>query len=198
MNFFETFLIAVALSMDAFAVSVCKGLTWRKWTLGKALTVGLWFGLFQAAMPTIGYFAGTLFAEKITAIDHWVAFVLLAVIGGKMLWEGIRHDDSDADTTETPLGVRVMLPLAIATSIDALATGVVFSMNGVQIASAAALIGVTTLLLSAIGTKIGHAVSGKIQQFAEMLGGAILIILGLKILLEHVGLLDKIAEFITK
>ena len=184
MTFTETVFIALALSMDAFAVAVGKGLSWLRWTPGKALTVGLWFGAFQALMPLIGFYAGSLFVHKIEAFSHWAAFGLLAVIGGKMLLDGLKKDSGEV-IAEKRLSVGVMLPLAVATSIDALAAGVALSMDGIKILHAALLIGLTTCLLSAAGTKIGQLFGGKYQKVAELCGGAILILIGTKDLLEH-------------
>ncbi|MDR1805424.1 MAG: manganese efflux pump MntP family protein [Clostridium sp.] len=189
MGIIELLLIAVALSMDAFAAAIGKGIAWRQWTLKKALTVGLWFGVFQAAMPLAGYYAGTLFASKIDAFDHWIAFGLLAFIGGKMLVEGIKKHGSCEMAKETPLGVRELLPLAVATSIDALAAGAAFSMNEVNILPAVALIGVITCAFSAAGTKIGQLFGCKYQSAAEIIGGAVLIFIGTKTLLEHLGVI---------
>ena len=190
MNLFEVFLIALALSMDAFAVAVGKGLTWMPWTLKKALIVGLWFGTFQAIMPAIGYYAGALFAGKIEAISHWVAFGLLALIGGKMVFEGLKKDKDEQPANEKRLGVKEMFPLAVATSIDALAAGVAFSMQSISIAPAVLLIGLTTCVLSAAGTKIGQLFGSRYQSIAEVLGGVILILMGLKSLLEHLEVLQ--------
>jgi len=189
-NLFEVFLIALALSMDAFAVAVGKGLTWMRWTLKKALIVGLWFGTFQAIMPAIGYYAGALFAGKIEAISHWVAFGLLALIGGKMVFEGLKKDKDEQPANEKRLGVKEMFPLAVATSIDALAAGVAFSMQSISIAPAVLLIGLTTCVLSAAGTKIGQLFGSRYQSIAEVLGGVILILMGLKSLLEHLEVLQ--------
>ncbi len=184
MGILELLLLAVGLSMDAFAVAVCKGLALKKVTAPNMALVGLWFGGFQALMPLLGYFVGVQFAEAIAAIDHWIAFGLLALIGGNMVRESLSKDDEAADAS---LSFQKMLPLAIATSIDALAVGVSFAFLNVQIGIAAAFIGVTTFLLSAAGVKVGSLFGSKYKSKAELCGGVILILLGLKILLEHLG-----------
>ncbi|MBQ9148947.1 MAG: manganese efflux pump [Oscillospiraceae bacterium] len=185
----ELFLLAVGLSMDAFAVSVCKGLAMRKATLKAQLTCGLWFGGFQALMPTIGFFLGALFAEAIEAVDHWVAFGLLALIGANMLKEAFEKG-CDCEEHNADMSVRTMFVMAVATSIDALAVGISLAMAGnVAIWMAALLIGVTTCILSAIGVKVGNIFGSRFEKKAEAAGGIILILLGLKILLEHLGIL---------
>ena len=187
MGLFELFLVAVGLSMDAFAVSICKGLSTPKLRPRHLLVVGLWFGGFQALMPLLGYFLGAAFQRYITAVDHWVAFVLLALIGGNMIREAFSPESEAADCS---LSVKVMAPMAIATSIDALAVGVTFALlPDVQILPAVGLIGVTTFALSALGVKVGRVFGAKYQAKAEFVGGAILVLLGLKILLEHLGVL---------
>lgn len=188
MNLFSLFLIAVGLSMDAFAVAVCKGLSLQKLTLKKALIVGLWFGVFQAVMPLIGYFVGTLFEEYITAFDHWIAFALLLIIGGNMIFGALKKGEEEA--LDESLGFKVMLPFAVATSIDALAVGVSFAFLSVNIWAAVAFIGVTTLLLSMLGVKLGHVFGEKYKSKAEIAGGIILILMGVKILLEHLGVIN--------
>ena len=187
MNFAELLLLGVGLSMDAFAVSVCKGLATRRPSLKNMAACGLWFGGFQALMPLIGFYLGSLFAEAIEAVDHWVAFVLLALIGINMIREAVsgetEHEDAD-------FSVRTMLTMAIATSIDALAVGISLAMSGgVQIWSAIAIIGVTTCLLSMLGVKLGSVFGNRFEKKAQIAGGVILILLGLKILLEHLGVL---------
>lgn len=187
MGFWELLLLGVGLSMDAFAVSVCKGLAMRKATLKAELTCGVWFGGFQALMPLIGFFLGTLFAEAIQAFDHWIAFGLLALIGGNMLKEalGDEEDSGDAD-----LSIKTMFLMAVATSIDALAVGISLAMAGdVNIWTAIFLIGVTTFLLSAVGVAVGNVFGSRYEKKAELAGGVILILLGIKILLEHLGVL---------
>ena len=186
MNLLELFLIAVSLSMDAFAVSICKGLSIRKISLQKALIVGLYFGIFQSVMPLLGYLLGRQFAGLITAYDHWITFVLLFVIGANMIRESRSGDDEEADASLSP---RAMLPLAVATSIDALAIGVSFAFLKVRIVPAVTFIGVTTLILSMIGVKIGNVFGMRYKSRAELAGGVVLILIGLKILLEHTSIL---------
>ncbi|MDL2274320.1 manganese efflux pump MntP family protein [Oscillospiraceae bacterium OttesenSCG-928-G22] len=185
MHIIELFFVAVGLSMDAFAVSVCMGLSMKEATPKKCLTAGLYFGGFQAAMPLIGYFLGARFAAHIVAYDHWIAFLLLLFIGGKMIAES--RKGADCPEEEASLSVFAMLPLAVATSIDALAVGVSFAFLNVQIAPAVLCIGVITFLLSAIGVKIGSVFGVRFKSKAEILGGVILILMGGKILLEHLG-----------
>ena len=188
MSFSELLLIAVGLSMDAFAVSICKGLATKKVGVKHMLIVGLWFGGFQALMPLIGYFLGSTFEEYITRFDHWVAFVLLALIGGNMIREALSGEEEKANDS---LGVREMLTLAVATSIDALAVGVTFALlPGVNIAAAVSFIGVITFVISAAGIKVGNAFGTKCKSKAELAGGVILILIGLKILLEHLGVIN--------
>ena len=187
MSIAELFVLAVALSMDAFAVAICKGLAMKKITLRNVCTVGFWFGGFQALMPLIGYFLGTQFAEYIVSIDHWVAFVLLAAIGINMIREAISGEEEEADES---LGVRKMFTLAVATSIDALAIGVTFAFLKVQIVAAVSFIGVTTFIFSAVGVKIGNIFGVKYKSKAELAGGVILILLGAKILLEHLEIIN--------
>lgn len=186
----ELLLLAVGLSMDAFAVSVCKGLAMKRATLKAELTCGVWFGGFQALMPTIGFFLGTLFADAIEAIDHWVAFVLLALIGVNMLKEAFSKEEEESGENDADMSVKTMLIMAVATSIDALAVGISLAMAGnVNIFMAAVLIGICTCVLSAIGVKIGNVFGSRYEKKAQMAGGVILILLGLKILLEHLGIL---------
>jgi len=187
MSFFVLFALAVGLSMDAFAVSICKGLSMAKATLKKALIVGLYFGAFQAGMPLIGYAISNQFAEKIIAFDHWIAFGLLSFLGGKMILGSFKKEEHSKN--EVPLGPRQMLPLAIATSIDALAVGVSFAFLQVNIIPAVLLIGITTFVLSAAGVKIGSIFGAKFKSKAELAGGIILILIGLNILLEHLGVM---------
>ena len=186
MTLVELFIIAVALSMDAFAVAICKGLSVKRATVKQALCVGGWFGVFQALMPLIGYLLGTTFAVLITSVDHWIAFVLLGLIGGNMIREAIKGDEEELDDSFT---ARTMFPLAIATSIDALATGVTFATLGVDIVPAVLFIGVTTFTLSAIGLKVGNVFGAKFKSKAEFAGGLVLVLMGLKILLEHLGVI---------
>ena len=186
MGLIELFLIAVGLSMDAFAVSVCKGLAMPKCTFKKAAIVGLWFGGFQALMPAIGYILGAQFQETIASIDHWIAFVLLALIGGNMIHEALDNDEAEADAS---LDVKTMFLLAVATSIDALAIGITFAFLKVNIIPAVCFIGIVTFIISFAGVKIGNVFGARYKNKAEIVGGIILILLGLKILLEHLGFL---------
>ena len=186
MSFAELFLIAVGLSMDAFAVSVCKGLSVRALKPKHALLAGLYFGGFQFLMPVIGFLLGFRFETMIRSVDHWIAFLLLLVIGGNMIKESFGDDEELSDD----FGVRTMLLLAVATSIDALAVGVTFAFLEVRILPAAGLIGVTTFVLSAVGIRVGHVFGARWKARAERLGGVILILIGLKILLEHLGIIN--------
>lgn len=186
MDLIELFLIAVGLSMDAFAVSVCKGLAMPKCTFKKAAIVGLWFGGFQALMPAIGYILGAQFQEAIASIDHWIAFVLLALIGGNMIHEALDNDEEEADAS---LDVKTMFLLAVATSIDALAIGITFAFLKVNIIPAVCFIGIVTFIISFAGVKIGNVFGARYKNKAEIVGGIILILIGLKILLEHLGFL---------
>ena len=196
MGFGELMLLAIGGSMDAFAVSICKGLAMKKATLKSGLTCGLWFGGFQALMPLIGFFLGTLFAEAIEAVDHWVAFVLLAIIGINMLKEAFEKQDccccEDADADLSP---KTMFVMAVATSIDALAVGISLAMAGLSIwgidgiFAAVILIGLCTCAFCTAGVKIGNIFGGRFEKKAQIAGGVILILLGIKILLEHLGIL---------
>ena len=188
MGIVELFLIAVGLSMDAFAVSVCKGLAMRKCTWKKAAIVGLYFGVFQAGMPVIGYVLGVQFKDVITSIDHWIAFILLGIIGVNMIREAIGRCEECEEQDES-LDVRTMVGLAVATSIDALAVGVTFAFLQVDIIPAVSFIGITTFLISFAGVKIGNVFGSKYKKRAEITGGIILILLGAKILIEHLRLL---------
>jgi len=185
MGILELFLIAVSLSMDAFAVAICKGLSVKKVTLKHGLIVGLYFGGFQAGMPLLGYFLGSSFAKYIEDFDHWIAFVLLGIIGVNM----IRESREKEEELNASFGVKAMLPMAVATSIDALAVGVSFAIMQVQISWAVTFIGIITFTLSAIGVKIGNHFGAKYKSTAELFGGIVLILLGIKILLEHLGIL---------
>ena len=191
MNIVEIILLAVSLSMDAFAVALCKGLALKKINLKSCAIVGLWFGAFQGLMPMLGYFLGSTFADKITSVDHWIAFVLLALIGGNMIKESL---DKDEEKVNDSLGFKTMLVMAIATSIDALAVGVSFAFTDFEpdwfVYIAFVLIGVITFTLSSIGVKIGNIFGTKYKSKAEFAGGLILILLGLKILLEGLGILQ--------
>lgn len=191
MGFGELLLLALGLSMDAFAVSVCKGLAMRKATLKAELTCGIWFGGFQALMPLIGFFLGTLFADAIENIDHWVAFVLLAIIGANMLKEAFSKEECCCcDEKNADMSVKTMFFMAVATSIDALAVGISLSMADVNIFVAVLLIGVCTCFLSACGVKIGNVFGSRYEKKAQMAGGFILILLGLKILLEGLEIIN--------
>jgi len=189
MGFWELFFLAVGLSMDAFAVSICKGLCMKKAGLKEGSICGAWFGGFQALMPVIGFFLGTLFADAIEAFDHWVAFGLLAIIGINMLKEAFSKCDC-CEEHDADLSVKTMFVMAVATSIDALAVGISLAMAGnVNIWIAMALIGVVTFLMCAAGVKIGSVFGNKFEKKAQIAGGVILILLGTKILLEHLGIL---------
>ena len=182
MGLLELFILAVGLSMDAFAVSICKGLSVGRVRPVHMLTAGLWFGGFQALMPFLGWLLGSQFEALITNIDHWIAFVLLAVIGANMIKESFSKEEECPDAS---FGFKTMLTLAVATSIDALAVGVTFAFLDVSIVPAVLLIGATTFVCSAVGVKIGNVFGNRFQSKAEFLGGLVLIAIGLKILIEH-------------
>lgn len=187
MKIWELLLLAVGLSMDAFAVAVCKGLSVGKPKTKHYLLTGLWFGGFQALMPTIGFFLGALFRSYVEKISSWIAFGLLALIGLNMIREAFsKETDGEKNASFAPLA---MLLLAVATSIDALAVGVAFAMDGVNIALAAPIIGVTTFLISMLGLKIGSVFGLRYKNKAEFVGGLILVLIGVKILLEHFGVI---------
>ena len=189
MGFIELAMLAIGLSMDAFAVSICKGLSMKKAGLREGAICGAWFGGFQALMPVIGFFLGTLFAKQIEAFDHWVAFILLALIGGNMLKEAFCKCDC-CEEHDADLSVKTMFVMAVATSIDALAVGISLAMAGnVDIWVAMLLIGVVTFLMCTAGVKIGNIFGSRYEKKAEAAGGIILILLGLKILLEHLNIL---------
>ena len=203
MSFVEILLIGIGLSMDAFSVSICKGLTTKQFSWKMALTCGLWFGFFQALMPLIGYFLGDQFEEYITAVDHWIAFGLLFLIGANMIREAVwgktengerRTENGEQEKENFPFSVfrsqLQMFQLAIATSIDALAVGISFACIQVKIWSSILIIGVTTFLFSVLGVKIGNVFGSKFEKSAGIVGGIILILIGLKILLEHLGILN--------
>ena len=187
MTFIELLLIAIGLSMDAFSVSVCKGLTTKKFSWRMALICGLWFGFFQALMPIIGYFLGAQFQELIEAYDHWIAFGLLFLIGANMIREAVWGKEEQQDGS---LGFKTMFLLAIATSIDALAVGVSFACIQVKLWSSVIIIGITTFFFSVLGVKIGNVFGSKYEKSAGIVGGIILILIGLKILLEHLGVIS--------
>ncbi len=184
MGILELFILAVGLSMDAFAVSVCKGLSLGKIKLKHAVTAGLWFGGFQALMPTIGFFLGVGFSDLVSKFSHWIAFALLLIIGGNMIKEAFSKEEENTDASMSP---KNMLLLAIATSIDALAVGVTFAFLEVQIVTAVLFIGVVTFILSAVGVKIGSLFGTKYKNKAQIAGGVILVLLGVKILLDGLG-----------
>ena len=195
MGIVELLLTAIGLSMDAFAVSVCKGLGMRKMRYDQALVIGLYFGVFQALMPLLGWLLGTSFSRYIQAFDHWIAFVLLVVIGGHMVVEVLRGEDEEdevclcaAEAAEEHLDIKELFLLAIATSIDALAVGVTFAFLQVNIVPAIIIIGSVTFVISAAGVFIGNIFGSKYKSRAELAGGIILILLGIKILLEHLGI----------
>ena len=187
MGLLELFVIAVGLSMDAFAVSICKGLSVRELKPKHALTVGVYFGGFQMLMPLIGFALGVRFQSFITSIDHWIAFVLLAFIGFNMIREARSDEENESNDR---FDFKTMLPLAVATSIDALAVGVTFAFLRVNIVPAVSFIGCITFLLSAIGLKAGNIIGAKNRSRAEFAGGLVLILMGIKILLEHLGVIS--------
>lgn len=186
MGILELFLIAIGLAMDAFAVSVCKGLSFKEMSYKKAIIIGVYFGVFQALMPAIGYFLGTTFESLVTQIDHWIAFILLGFIGINMLKEAFGKDKEEANDK---VDFKTMIVLAIATSIDALAVGITFAFLKVKVMMATLLIGIITFGLSVIGVKIGNKFGNKYEKNAEATGGILLILMGIKILLEHLGII---------
>ena len=195
MGFGELLLLAVGVSMDAFAVSICKGLAMKKATLKAGLTCGAWFGGFQAIMPLIGFFLGYLFADAIEAIDHWIAFVLLGIIGVNMLKEAFSSECDCCEGHDADLSAKTMFVMAVATSIDALAVGISLAMAGLPIFgfdgifSAVIQIGLCTCIFSTAGVRIGNVFGGRFERKAQIAGGVILILLGTKILLEHLGVI---------
>lgn len=192
MSLIELFILALGLSMDAFAVSICKGLSMRKITLKNSGIVGLYFGGFQAGMPLIGYFLGLQFKDYIMSVDHWIAFILLGYLGLKMIQEALSKDDGDIESIQSEkemLSFKNMSVLAIATSIDALAVGITLAFLQVNIVPAVTFIGIVTFLLSMVGVKIGNVFGVKYKSKAEFAGGIILIGMGIKILLEHIGII---------
>ena len=190
-GFIELFLVGVGLSMDAFAVSICKGLGMKRLNMKQALAIGVFFGGFQALMPFLGWALGTQLADFITPIDHWIAFILLAVIGGKMLIDAFHGGDEDeaGEAADAKLDLKELFMLAIATSIDALAVGITFAFLGVDIVFAIAIIGATTFVISVAGVAVGHAFGARYEKGATVVGGVVLILIGLKILLEHLGII---------
>ena len=188
MSILEILLLGIGLSMDAFAVSICKGLSTKKLQFKHYLIIGAWFGGFQALMPTIGYFLGSTFEQYITAFDHWVAFALLSAIGAGMIKESLSKEESNGNDS---FSFKTMLLLALATSIDALAVGITFALlPDVNVPLAVCLIGITTFVCSAAGLKVGNLFGLKYKAKAELAGGIILILIGLKILLEHLGVIS--------
>ena len=188
MNLIELLIIAIGLLMDAFAVSIGKGLSVKKIKLSHALSVGVWFGGFQALMPLLGYLLGSTFAEIVSTFDHWIAFALLSLIGANMIKESLEKDEDDCDCkkkTKNSFAIATMFTLAVATSIDALAIGITFAFLKVAIIPAIITIGITTFLFSIAGLKIGNIFGCKYKSHAELFGGVILILIGLKILIEH-------------
>jgi putative Mn2+ efflux pump MntP len=183
MGLLEIIIIAVGLSMDAFAVSITLGLSVQKPKIKEIIIPGIYFGFFQALMPLIGYFTGINFAAKIQSLDHWIAFVLLGFVGGKMIWDSFSKEEKQVN--ENPFRFTTMLLLAIATSIDALAVGITFSFFEINIFRAIIITGLTTFCISVAGVKIGNVFGAKYKSKAEFMGGAVLILLGLKILVEH-------------
>ena len=189
-GFFELFLIGVGLSMDAFAVSICKGLGMSRLNMRQAVVISLFFGGFQALMPLIGWALGSQLADLITPIDHWIAFALLAFVGGKMLWDAFREDDGeDGEAKDAKLDLKELLMLAIATSIDALAVGITFAFLQAAIVPSVTIIGVTTFVLSFVGVAVGHFFGARFEKPATIAGGVMLILIGAKILLEHLGVI---------
>ena len=186
MSLWELFILALGLSMDAFAVSVCKGLSLRKISWKHMCIAGAWFGGFQALMPLIGFFLGRFFARIVTAYDHWIAFVLLALIGGKMIWDSF---DPEEESVDASMDMKTMFLLAVATSIDALAVGVTFAFLEVSILPAVLFIGATTFVCSAVGVKVGSVFGARYKEKAELVGGVVLVLIGLKLLLDGLGVL---------
>lgn len=187
MGVLELLLLSIGLGMDAFAVSICKGISMKKMDWKKAIIIGLYFGGFQALMPVIGYYLGSAFEGLITNIDHWIAFILLGIIGGKMIKDSF---EEDSENSNDDVSFKTMFVLAVATSIDALAVGITFAFLNVNLVLAISLIGIITFGLSVIGTKIGNRFGDTYERNAELVGGCILILLGLKILLEHLNIIN--------
>lgn len=188
MGLIELIVLSIGLAMDAFAVAICKGLGMKKATLKKSVIVGGYFGIFQAVMPLIGYLIGYKFQDKITAIDHWIAFGLLSIIGINMIKESFSENEDD-DNEDADLSFKTMILLAIATSIDALAVGITLAFLNVSIIPAVSIIGIITFVISFIGVKVGNIFGDKYKSKAELAGGLILICIGIKILLEHIGII---------
>lgn len=189
-GFVELFLIGVGLSMDAFAVSICKGLGMSRLNMRQAAVISLFFGGFQALMPLIGWALGSQLTDFITPIDHWIAFGLLAFVGGKMLWDAFHEDDeAEGVQTDEKLDLKELLMLAIATSIDALAVGITFAFLQAAIVSSITVIGLTTFVISFAGVAVGHFFGARFEKPATIVGGVVLILIGVKILLEHLGVI---------
>ena len=188
MGIWELVLLALGLAMDAFAVAVCRGLAMDRLNVKHAFIIALFFGGFQAAMPLAGWALGTYFEKYITSIDHWIAFILLSIIGGKMIYEAVKPEE-ECSSISSRLNIKELLVMAVATSIDALAVGITFAFLKVTILYAVSFIGVTTFLTSAIGVRVGAVFGARFRGKAELAGGMILILMGVKILLEHLGLL---------
>lgn len=186
MKIYEIIFIGLGLAMDAFAVSVCKGLSMKKMNWRSAIVIGLYFGIFQAVMPVIGYFLGITFSNFVESVDHWIAFILLSIIGGNMIKDSF---DNEEEKRNDKIDFKTMILLAIATSIDALAVGVTFAFFKANLELSVIIIGLVTFILSIIGVKIGNKFGDKFQNKAELIGGIILIVIGLKILLEHLGII---------
>ncbi len=187
-GFVELLLIGVGLAMDAFAVALCKGLCMPRMDKKQAAIIGLFFGGFQAFMPFVGWLLGIQFEQYITEVDHWIAFVLLGIIGGKMIYEAVKGEEEENETCER-LNIKELFIMAVATSIDALAVGITFAFLKTPIVPAVSIIGVTTFILSVIGVAIGHRFGARFKSKAEFAGGLVLVLIGLKILLEHLGLI---------
>lgn len=183
MSIIEIALIGVGLAMDAFAVSICKGLAMRRMNYKKAIIIAAFFGVFQALMPALGYVLGTTFANKIAAIDHWIAFILLALIGANMIKEALSSDDDECQDDSLRLGDLIML--SIATSIDVLAVGITFAFFNVSLLLSVSMIGIITFIICVIGVKVGNVFGEKYKSKAELAGGLILIVMGAKILIDH-------------
>ncbi len=191
MGFLEFLFIGIGLSMDAFATSVCKGLNMKnKINYAHSAVIALFFGGFQALMPLIGYFLGVNFEKYITRFDHWIAFLLLGFIGGKMIFEALKDNDEEDESESDKLDIKELFILAVATSIDALAVGITFAFLRVNIWTGVLIIGVTTFMLSLIGVFIGNKFGSKYKNKAELAGGIILVLIGTKILLEHLGIIN--------
>lgn len=190
MGIVELFLVGIGLAMDAFAVSICKGLNMKKVNKVHCAVIALFFGGFQAAMPLIGWVLGKQFENYITSVDHWIAFVLLGLIGGNMIKESMEKDEEKTRKEEEKLNIKELFLLAIATSIDALAVGITFAFLQVDIIPAITIIGVTTFIISAVGVFIGNIFGSRYKSKAELAGGIILVLIGLKILLEHLGIVS--------